>query len=174
MNIRINNDIELTKIWEIDRVSLAKYINDKVVYENIVTVPHPYNLKDADEFIELCRNFERDHHARNNWAVRHKGEMIGGIGFLYTFGTESHKDEIGYWLAAEFRNQGIMTDVVSEFTKFAHKVRKLNRIQALIFEQNVPSLKVLSKCGYKREGILRNYIKRNGEYRDVIIMSHIG
>ena len=173
MNIKINNDIELTKIWEIDRVSLAKYINDRVVYENIVTVPYPYHLEDADEFIESCRAFEQKNHARNNWAIRRKGEMIGGIGFLYTYGLDSHKDEIGYWLASEYRNKGIMTDVVTEFTKFAHKVRKLNRIQALVFTKNIPSYKVLSKCGYMKEGLLRNYIKRDGVYKDVIIMSHI-
>ena len=55
--------------------------------------------------------------------------------------------------------------------KFAFEERKLNRIWALVKEDNIGSIKTLEKCGYKKEGVLRQSIFRNGKYYDQVMMA---
>mgnify|MGYP006298676563 CR=1 FL=1 len=55
--------------------------------------------------------------------------------------------------------------------KFAFNERNLNRIYAKILEDNVGSIKLHEKCGYKKEGVLRKAVYKKGEYKNLLIMS---
>lgn len=47
----------------------------------------------------------------------------------------------------------------------------LNRIYAYQLTSNMASVRVNEKCGFKKEGILRQAVWKDGEFRDVFIMS---
>lgn len=49
--------------------------------------------------------------------------------------------------------------------------RNMNRIQANILETNTQSLRMHEKCGYRREGVLREAIYKNGKYNNQYILS---
>jgi len=49
----------------------------------------------------------------------------------------------------------------------------LERIEARQLCYNKGSIKVHEKCGFKTEGILRKAVFKNGEYRDLNLMSVI-
>jgi len=49
----------------------------------------------------------------------------------------------------------------------------LERIESRQLTSNTVSEKVLQKCGYKTEGIMRKAVYKNGEYRDLNLMSVI-
>ena len=46
---------------------------------------------------------------------------------------------------------------------------RLNRIEAATLEENVASRNLLKKLGFKKEGLLRNYLKINGVWRDHVL-----
>ena len=46
---------------------------------------------------------------------------------------------------------------------------RLNRIEAATLEENIASRNLLKKIGFKKEGILRKYLKINGNWRDHVI-----
>lgn len=66
--------------------------------------------------------------------------------------------------------KGYATEARFLALKFCFEERNLNRIYALVLEYNIPSLKMLEKCGYKKEGVLRNSIYKSGVYHNQIIM----
>ena len=100
-----------------------------------------------------------------NFAIRNtKGEMIGGIGFQGKYGKNSHKDEIGYWLAKPYRKKGLMTKVLKRFCKFAFEERKLVRIEATIFPFNIASMKLARTCGFVFEGRFKKAYRKKGKY----------
>lgn len=49
--------------------------------------------------------------------------------------------------------------------------RNFERIWAVILEDNIASQKMVTKCGYKKEGVLRNSVFKNGEFKNQVLMS---
>jgi len=70
-----------------------------------------------------------------------------------------------YW------GKGLGTESRILLLDFAFKERGFNRIWALILESNIGSIKMCERCGYKKEGLLRQSVYKNGKFQNQIIMS---
>ena len=70
-----------------------------------------------------------------------------------------------YW------GKGLATEALLLILKFAFYERGLNRIWGHILENNRGSQKVYLKCGYKKEGVFRSSIYKNGKYQNQVILS---
>lgn len=70
-----------------------------------------------------------------------------------------------YW------GKGLGTESRVLLLDFAFKERGFNRIWALILESNIGSIKMCERCGYKKEGLLRQSVYKNGKFQNQIIMS---
>lgn len=49
--------------------------------------------------------------------------------------------------------------------------RNINRVQAIVLESNVASLKMHQKCGYQIDGLLRQSVYKNGKYQNQYVLS---
>ena len=65
--------------------------------------------------------------------------------------------EIAYDLAPAYWGRGIASAVCAAVTAWAFSHEGLVRVQATALETNLRSDKVLEKCGYGYEGLLRAY-----------------
>ncbi|MGH9880451.1 MAG: GNAT family N-acetyltransferase, partial [Pyrinomonadaceae bacterium] len=79
----------------------------------------------------------------------------------------AHRVEFGYWLARPYWGQGIMTDAVRVFVRYAFSELGLLRLTAHVFESNIASARVLEKNGFKLEGHLREHFIKDGKLIDV-------
>lgn len=132
----------------------------------VAHVPFPYTLKDADEFIEKCKNNKEDH----LFVIENDGVHIGGIG-IHIKG--EHKGEIGYWLGEEYWRKGYLTIALNKIIEMAFNDLNLKRIYAGTFENNIASEKLLLKCGFEYEGTLRKSLKKDAVYFNEKIFSII-
>ncbi len=174
MYIEISGDIILSQVNKKDKLSLIKYLNDFDIYKNTSNIPHPYTSKDAARWINHVKDKTRETGRLSNFAIRDKNlNLIGGIGFHLKYGIKSHKDEIGYWLAKDFWNKGIMTRVVKKFCEIGFVDNNLIRIEAVVFENNLASAKVLEKNGFIKEGLLRKYLVKDNGVLNVFLYSLI-
>lgn len=73
--------------------------------------------------------------------------------------------EKDYW------GQGYGKEALIEILNYGFDEIGLHRIEAHINADNAASLRMHEKCGYKREGLLRQAVYKNGLFKDVIIMS---
>ena len=91
------------------------------------------------------------------WAIANSnGQLIGTCGF--NSWNKSHKRaEISYDLSVDYWGRGIMTQAIQSITKFAFENMKVRRVQATVSVENGPSMRVLEKCGYIREGLLAKF-----------------
>ncbi len=172
ISISVNDKIELTEVRDNDKLSLIRYLNDAAVFNNTLTIPSPYTEASADFFLNLCRESEKNHGFINNFAIRERatGNLIGGCG---RFVKDIYKDEIGYWLGEPFRNRGIMSAVISTLCQHLFDTTDLVRIEAFVFCDNFASAKILEKSGFEKEGLLRQYVSKNGAFKDVFIYSKL-
>jgi RimJ/RimL family protein N-acetyltransferase len=126
--------------------------------------PHPYTLADADKWIAHLQKQGAD---ATHFAIAVEGNAIGCAGFQLQKDMERHTAEIGYWLGQDYWGRGIATEAVRALTEygFSHHDR-LTRIYGRVFEWNVASMRVLEKCGYQREGWLRQSAMKDGKIVD--------
>jgi ribosomal-protein-alanine N-acetyltransferase len=106
------------------------------------------------------------------WIIANKetDEYIGDIGF-HNYSKQHRRIELGYKLSKEYRRKGIMTESIKRAMKFAFEKLKVNRIEALVGKDNLASIRLLLKLGYKKEGILRQYEKETKGFMDLIMFS---
>lgn len=144
--------------------SLAESANDKRIPRFLRnTFPHPYTEKCAALFISAI---EKMQDKGLFYAIVSEGKAIGGIDLTLMEDVHSKQAELGYWLNPAFWGNGIMTEAVRRICAEAFEKLPVNRIQAQVFGENIASFRVLEKCGFQREGVLRQSIYKNGIFYD--------
>jgi ribosomal-protein-alanine N-acetyltransferase len=65
-----------------------------------------------------------------------------------------------------------MTEALTKLTQFAFRTVGLNRLQANVMPENIASVGLLQKLGFKNEGVLQEYETWPGKgYVDLIMFS---
>lgn len=102
---------------------------------------------------------------------KESGKIIGRCG-IHNWNTEHKRAEIGYVMEDEsFKRKTLMSEAVKTVIDYGFKELKLNRIEALVGIENVPSLRILEKNNFKKEGILRNHFCIADKYVDSVLFS---
>lgn len=105
-------------------------------------------------------------------AERASGRMVGSIGF-HTVSPENRTAELAYDLSPDAWGQGIASRMCQLLTDWAHGHAGLLRVQATALSSNTRSQKVLERCGFEREGLLRSYRLVRGRPGDFWMFSHV-
>ena len=71
----------------------------------------------------------------------------------------------------ELHGKGFGADAVRTLCRFGFSEMNLRKIKAAVFDFNAPALRCYEKCGFKREGVLKQEMFRDGAYHDVILMA---
>ncbi|MGB3501968.1 MAG: GNAT family protein [Mesorhizobium sp.] len=99
------------------------------------------------------------------------GRLAGGI----TLGNIRHgvaqSGQIGYWMGVSHAGRGLMPEAVTAVARHAFEQLRLHRIEAACIPDNERSIRVLEKAGFKREGLLRSYLRINGAWEDHYLYS---
>jgi len=92
---------------------------------------------------------------------------------LFDINSENHKAEIGYGLLQQYWGQGIISEAVKKIVNFALNTMKLHRIYAYIDHENIPSIKIVEKLNFEREGILKDDDFARNRYFDMCVYALI-
>lgn len=71
----------------------------------------------------------------------------------------------------EIRGKGYGTKATKALIKYAFEQLNLNLIYSHIIDYNIASQRAKEKSGFKKDGVLRNRIYKNGEYHNLIVWS---
>lgn len=80
---------------------------------------------------------------------------------------------LGYWMGAPHAGKGVMTRAVSVAVRYGFGALRLHRIEAACLPENLPSMTLLERNGFQREGLARAYLKINGAWRDHVLYALI-
>lgn len=98
-------------------------------------------------------------------------QTIGWCGF-HTWYFQHDRAEIGYGIFSdEFRNRGIMSEVIPRVIEYGFGPMDLNRIEAFAAEYNAPSIKLLEKMDFAREGVLKQHYCVDGRHEDSTVFA---
>lgn len=83
-------------------------------------------------------------------------KFLGGCG-LHPRSLNQRCLEIGYWMRTSASGQGLCTEVTKALTVYCFSYLELTRVQCGYDTNNLASQRVNIKCGFKTEGVLRQY-----------------
>jgi RimJ/RimL family protein N-acetyltransferase len=163
----VNDCVHLSEFLHSDKAALVEHLKEKEIYDRTLRIPYPYTEADADKWFDLSSKTTQKQGQPVHWAIRNEeGLLIGGCGFDGFQIGESHRAEVGYWLAKPYWGQGIVTAVVNKVCDFAFAEWRLSKITAHVFAFNSASARVLEKCGFEQEGYLKKHYVKDGKLID--------
>ncbi len=92
--------------------------------------------------------------------------VIGTVSFREIKRSFYASSIVGYKMDKDFRGRGYATEAIDTAMDVVAKECDLHRIEATVLPDNVPSIRVLEKLGFEREGLLRDKILLEGEWKD--------
>jgi [ribosomal protein S5]-alanine N-acetyltransferase len=105
-------------------------------------------------------------------ASKSTNRLVGTAGF-HSVSPQNQTAEIAYDLAPDVWGRGIATAVCRELVCWAHASADIIRVQASVLESNARSTRVLERCGFVREGLLRSYRMVRGRPGNFFMYSHL-
>ena len=152
-----------------DAPDVQRLAGDRDVAANVRDIPHPYEDGLAEEWIGTHKErFERGE-IIFAIALRDTNRLIGTIGLLID--RKDENAELGFWIGKPYWGKGYCTEAANELVRYGFDKQGLNRIHAFHLSRNPASGRVLQKVGMRREGCLRQSIKKWGVFEDVEVYS---
>jgi ribosomal-protein-alanine N-acetyltransferase len=98
-------------------------------------------------------------------------ELLGGLTLGGVRRGVAQAATLGYWMGAPHAGKGRMTRAVAAVARFGFDTLRLHRIEAACIPENAPSIALLERNGFQREGFARAYLKINDAWRDHILLA---
>ena len=111
-----------------------------------------HSIEDAKEYLQK--------HLSNpeNLIFHIKDDETGKVMGMIKAVIEGHKAQIGYVVDESHWNRGIASKALMEIISILNSKEGISRIWATCAVDNPASRKVLEKCGFKNEAILKKWI----------------
>ncbi len=169
--MRLECDLCIVRDWKpADRDSLLVNANNRNVWRNLgERFPHPYTESDADQWFSFLAEIVEPTH----WAIEVDGCAVGGVGVDLGEMEHVRSGHFGYWLGETYWGRGIMSAAVQAASDYAISHYGLVRLEAPVFKWNPASMRVLEKCGFVREGVLRRSVFKDGEIIDSVLYAKV-
>lgn len=169
--MKLDDRIVLRRWAPTDADALARLADNRSIWLNLKDrFPHPYARTDAEAWIAHC---QAETGSPTQFAIALDGVAIGGIGLEPMSDVHRLTAEIGYWIGEPYWGKGIASAAVIEMTRYAFAEFPLARLQAMVFEWNPASRRVLEKAGYMLEARLARWIIKDARLVDAFLYARL-
>lgn len=100
------------------------------------------------------------------FVIEIDGEFAGQLNISGIVHGSLSSAQLGYWISERFAGQGFTPTAVALATDYCFQQVSLHRMEICIRPENTSSLRIVDKLGFRYEGLRRNYIHINGQWRD--------
>lgn len=105
------------------------------------------------------------------YVIELDGRFVGQL----TIGNVTHgalrSAWIGYWVHSSVTGRGVATAALALGVDHCFHAVRLHRVEATVRPDNHASRAVLSKVGFREEGLLRRYLDVDGGWRDHLLVA---
>ena len=125
----------------------------------------------------FCRNAQVNFLARRDLPFfmfeRASGKLLGATG-LHRPDWATPKLELGYWCRSGANRRGFVHEAVSAVVEYAFTQAHAVRVEAITDEENAKSRRVVERCGFTLEGLLRSERRApDGSLRNTCIYARV-
>ena len=166
MNIK-GKIITLRQMTRGDMQMICDMFNDPELEELVVGWAFPLSIEQQQQWFEKNINDNKNF----RFVIDTPEDGAVGIATLTGIDWKNRRATHGIKLAnKERRTKGIGTDAVMAIMRYAFDELGLHRLDGSWFDSNTASKALYTKCGWKAEGVRRDYIYKRGEWRDLTVV----
>jgi [ribosomal protein S5]-alanine N-acetyltransferase len=125
---------------------------------------NPY--KGKKKFTEYVRPSPNGEYFRFLICRHDDRRIVGSIGLFLIERKALQSGTTGYMVGRPHLRRGYATEALQLILRFAFRTLKLHRVEANIQPDNAPSLALVKRVGFKREGYSPRFVKIRGRWRD--------
>lgn len=145
------------------------YVNDPEVLRYMESgIPYPITLNEELKWFDAISAF-RDPYRFAIEAVE-SGQYIGDCGINSIDWKNSVASLVIFIGNKEYWGRGYGTEAMQILLSFTFNQININKARLNVYSFNERAIKSYEKCGFKREGVLRKEIFRDGRYFDIIAL----
>lgn len=166
MNIK-GKIVTLRQMSRNDMQMICDMFNDPDLEDLVVGWAFPLSLEQQQQWFEKNINDNKNF----RFVIETPDDGAVGIATLTYIDWKNRRATHGIKLAnKERRTKGIGTDAVMAIMRYAFDELGLHRLDGSWFDFNVASKTLYTKCGWKAEGVKREYVYKQGQWRDLTIV----
>lgn len=135
----------------------------------------PPDALTRDSFLRRVRRQAvewREDEAYSFLVFAQAGEQpVGGISLTNVRRGVAQMASMGYWVGKPYARHGFISEAARLTLGFAFGQLGLHRVEAACLPTNVPSMGLLLKVGFQREGYARAYLRIDGKWADHVLFA---
>jgi len=161
--------VQLRAFEKEDLDTIVKWVNTEVVTQFLSdSLIYPMSRSDEMKWLE---SITVTNHREKVFAIETLDHaLIGSVG-LHNINWVERKAELGIMIGEpSFWGQGYGSDAVRQILRIAFEKMNLNRVYLRVFENNPRAIRVYEKCGFQKEGLLRQDHYMGRCYSNTFIM----
>lgn len=97
--------------------------------------------------------------------------LVGGLTLSNVRRGVAQTCTLGYWMGQRHAGQGYMSAAVRAVLPHAFSHLRLRRVEAACLPHNEPSIRLLERTGFRREGLAREYLCIDGVWQDHLLFA---
>lgn len=168
MIIKYEN-ITLRAIEENDLELLKDMINDPEIENMMTGFSFPVSTSEHKKWFNMLSN------EHNKLRLIIDTEEYGTIGMIMLSNIDWKNRNAEFHIKItgknNLRGKGYGTKATKALIKYAFEQLNIHCIYSNIIEYNIASQILHEKCGFKKEGILRDRVYKNGKYNNIVVWS---
>ena len=155
--------------------------NISYIFENFTkeTIKELLGHQTDEDFLIEVNKYKNGYASYNRTFIlfllleKESNKIIGRCG-IHNWNVSHLRAEIGYNITEEsYKNKGYMTEAVKAVIDYGFNKLNLNRLDAIVGHSNMPSLKLMEKFAFVKEGVLRQHFLSNEKFEDSIMFSKL-
>lgn len=164
-------------VLETDRLLLCKISLDDA--ENIFLLRtneaamkyiHKPKLNSIDDAKEIIKKMNEPDRIQWGITLIKEYKIIGTIGY-HRIEKDHYRAEIGYMLAPDYWNTGLMSEAITKVIEYGFNEMNLHSIEAIINPGNTVSRKILQKFNFIKEAYFKENFFFEGKFLDSEVYS---
>ncbi len=157
-------EIKLRALRLSDAESINECIQDEDISRMFLFTRYPYSEEEIEKFIR--KSFEDKINV--HFAITNEdNEYIGTIS-LKNINYVDRNAEYAIMIRKEFWGKDVAKKATYEILDYGFNTLNLYKIYLNVLSINVRAIKFYEKVGFKREGIFRDHVYKNGKYVDLV------
>ena len=147
------------------------FVNDyDTLLDMMGGIPFPSSMGDEQQWISQQTSYTRGEY---QFAIEDcEGDLVGRCG-VTRLDWKNRVGELAIMIGLPYRGRGYGQEAMELLCDFCFQEMNLHKLKVSVLAFNAAAIRCYERCGFVREGVLKEEIFRRGAYQDVVLLAKL-